>query len=58
MAKLFKPYFATKPPGKGTGLGLAIVQRLLREARGCLQIQSKPGEGTRFNIYLPAFVKR
>jgi len=58
MAKLFRPYFTTKPPGKGTGLGLAIVQRLLKEARGCLHIQSKPGEGARFNIYLPAFVKR
>ncbi len=58
MAKLFRPYFTTKPPGKGTGLGLAIVQRLLKEARGCLHVQSKPGEGARFNIYLPAFVKR
>jgi signal transduction histidine kinase len=58
MAKLFKPYFTTKAPGKGTGLGLAIVQRLLKEAHGCLHLQSKPGEGTRFNIYLPAFVKR
>jgi len=58
MAKLFKPYFTTKPPGKGTGLGLAIVQRLLKEARGCLHIQSKPGEGTRFDIYLPSFIKR
>ena len=57
MTKLFKPYFTTKPPGKGTGLGLAIVQRLLKEARGCLHIQSLPGQGTRFNIYLPAFVK-
>jgi signal transduction histidine kinase len=58
MVKLFKPYFTTKPPGKGTGLGLAIVQRLLKEARGCLRIQSEPGQGTRFNIYLPCFVKR
>ena len=58
MTKLFKPYFTTKPPGKGTGLGLAIVQRLLKEARGCLHIQSHPGEGTRFNIYIPAFIKR
>jgi signal transduction histidine kinase len=58
MTKIFQPYFTTKPPGKGTGLGLAIVQRLLKEARGCLQVQSNPGEGTRFNIYLPAFLKR
>ena len=58
LAKLFKPYFTTKPPGKGTGLGLAIVQRLLKEAHGCLHIRSKPGEGTRFDIYLPSFIKR
>jgi signal transduction histidine kinase len=58
LTKIFQPYFTTKAPGKGTGLGLAIVQRLLKEARGCLHVQSKPGEGTRFNIYLPAFIKR
>jgi two-component system, sensor histidine kinase and response regulator len=58
MTKLFQPYFSTKAPGKGTGLGLAIVHRLLKEARGCLHVSSKPGIGTCFNIYLPAFVKR
>jgi signal transduction histidine kinase len=58
MAKLFQPYFSTKAPGKGTGLGLSIVQRLLKEARGCLHVSSKPGAGTCFNIYLPAFIKR
>jgi signal transduction histidine kinase len=58
MVKMFQPYFTTKPPGKGTGLGLAIVQRLLKEARGCLHVQSEPGKGTRFHIYLPAFLKR
>jgi signal transduction histidine kinase len=58
LPKVFQPYFTTKPPGKGTGLGLAIVHRLLKEARGCLHVHSKPGEGTTFNIYLPATVKR
>jgi two-component system sensor histidine kinase/response regulator len=57
LPKIFQPYFTTKPPGKGTGLGLAIVHRLLKEARGCLHVHSKPGEGTSFNIYLPATVK-
>jgi two-component system, sensor histidine kinase and response regulator len=57
LPKIFQPYFTTKPPGKGTGLGLAIVHRLLKEARGCLHVHSKPGEGTAFNIYLPATVK-
>ncbi len=58
LPKIFQPYFTTKPPGKGTGLGLAIVHRLLKEARGCLHVHSKPGEGTAFNIFLPAAVKR
>jgi two-component system, sensor histidine kinase and response regulator len=58
LPKVFQPYFTTKPPGKGTGLGLAIVHRLLKEARGCLHVHSKAGEGTAFNIYLPAVVKR
>jgi two-component system, sensor histidine kinase and response regulator len=58
LPKVFQPYFTTKAPGKGTGLGLAIVHRLLKEARGCLHVHSKPGEGTTFNIYLPAIVRR
>jgi signal transduction histidine kinase len=57
LPKIFQPYFTTKPPGKGTGLGLAIVHRLLKEARGCLHVHSKAGEGTTFSIYLPATIK-
>ena len=56
LPKIFQPYFTTKPPGKGTGLGLAIVHRLLKEARGCLHVHSNPGQGTAFNIYLPATI--
>jgi signal transduction histidine kinase len=57
LPKIFQPYFTTKPPGKGTGLGLAIVHRLLKEARGCMHVHSKAGEGTVFSIYLPATIK-
>jgi two-component system, sensor histidine kinase and response regulator len=57
LPKIFQPYFTTKAPGKGTGLGLAIVHRLLKEARGCLHVHSQAGDGTAFNIYLPATVK-
>jgi signal transduction histidine kinase len=56
LPKIFQPYFTTKPAGKGTGLGLAIVHRLLKEASGFLHLHSAPGQGTSFNIYLPAFI--
>jgi signal transduction histidine kinase len=58
LPRIFLPYFTTKPPGKGTGLGLAIVHRLLKEARGCLHVHSEPGQGTVFNLYLPASEKQ
>ncbi len=58
LPRIFQPYFTTKPPGKGTGLGLAIVHRLLKEARGCLHVHSKQGQGTSFNIYLPTTIRR
>ncbi len=54
ISKIFEPYFSTKPAGKGTGLGLSIVHRLLKEAHGLLHLHSVVGEGTTFNIYLPA----
>ena len=57
IPKIFQPYFTTKAEGKGTGLGLSIVHRLLKEGKGCMHLQSKPGEGTTFRLYLPAWPK-
>jgi len=54
LPRIFEPYFTTKAERKGTGLGLAIVQRLLKENRGALHVQTKVGEGTTFTVYLPA----
>jgi len=54
MPRLFQPYFTTQRESGGTGLGLCIVHRLLKEARGGLHVQSRPGEGTVFTVYLPA----
>lgn len=54
LARLFEPYFTTKPRGQGTGLGLCIVQRLVREAHGAIHVHSVVGQGTRFTVFLPA----
>jgi len=53
LAKIFEPYFTTKPPGQGSGLGLAIVRRLILLANGAVHVYSHPGEGTVFTIYVP-----
>jgi len=53
LARIFEPYYTTKPPGQGTGLGLSIVRRLIFQARGGIHVYSHPGEGTVFTIYLP-----
>ncbi len=52
--KIFDTYFTTKPTHKGTGLGLSIVQRLVKEANGAIYLNTKPGRGTTFTVYLPA----
>ena len=52
LPKIFQPYFTTKGPRQGTGLGLNIVQRLVKEAKGMLEVQTRVGEGTTFSIYV------
>jgi two-component system NtrC family sensor kinase len=53
LAKLFTPFFTTKPIGKGTGLGLAIIYGIIKMHRGQINVQSKVGSGTSFTIQLP-----
>lgn len=53
LPKIFQAYFTTKDARHGTGLGLNIVLRLVREGGGALQVVTKPGAGTAFNIFLP-----
>lgn len=52
LAKIFDSYFSTKAPGKGTGLGLAIVRRLLVNAQGAMRVESTPGKGSRFTVFV------
>jgi CheY-like chemotaxis protein len=51
--KIFEPFFTTKGQGQGTGLGLAIVYGILRQSGGGIAVDTAPGRGTRFRIYLP-----
>jgi signal transduction histidine kinase len=53
LAKVFDPFFTTKEPGKGTGLGLAISARIIDTFGGRISLESTPGEGAAFILWLP-----
>ena len=54
-AKIFEPFFTTKDADKGTGLGLSIVFGIVKDHRGLIQVDSTPGRGSTFVVYLPVW---
>ena len=52
VSRIFEPFFSTRPPGEGSGLGLSVAQSIIRNHEGGIAVESEPGRGSRFTVFL------
>ncbi len=58
IGHIYEPFFTTKPGGEGSGLGLAVVDQIVQSLGGTIEVRSRVGEGTRFDVYIPSMSVR